>query len=725
MSLPPSTPRARTAEQCTSFQRFRSSVATALLALSAVLTASAQSAPKLISVTPADSSTNAAPRGAVTFEFDQEMDITTPLQLSVPNIVVGNFDFSPTTVRNIMNPSWGSTRRTLKFQPSGPIALNTAVGWTLNPAGVTTPIKSAAGVALATTTGTYKIANNSGGNPVETCPPPSPALGAYTLSKQLQYSQTSSADPVVAAGSPGVFVISVQSPSAGPAVTGGSVTFPGGSSKTLALQVGVFRLPETYPSQAALDAARPAGNYLLHFTQTGVPERVIPMALPAMPTLVPKVANYADAQVIDATKDFTLQWNAFSPRPANSVVRLVIVDEFANRIFLAPNSCVPRTLDPAGTSIVIPANYLRPGFRYQGVLVFGFNFYSSTTDVAGMTGTGVVQLSTSFTLQAKAGPDALPNETCPSGTPTLGAVNMTKFLNYHQTSAADVIPQVPGFALFGSTLISPPAGPTVTGGSLTLPVGAVQVHTNHAGAFVLSGNYSTAAAIEAAFPAGNYIVGYDQAGQPERNIPMTMPALPTSIPQIANYAEAQAIDASKDFTLKWTAFSPQGPGAFIRVIIVDERGTLVFMAPNPCVPRTLDPTAISVVIPARYFGPGVSYHGTLQFGLEFYSANDDVQMYGYGAVQRSTSFELKAAGDVTGRIDPARFTSFHVLANGHPQFHLTGTAEKAYAIQRAGRVLGGSWSPVGSVNMDASGNGDFEDTDAALTSPAFYRAVGN
>ena len=68
-----------------------------------------------------------------------------------------------------------------------------------------------------------------------------------------------------------------------------------------------------------------------------------------------------------------------------------------------------------------------------------------------------------------------------------------------------------------------------------------------------------------------------------------MPATPTVIPKIANYAEAQAIDAIHDFTLHWNAFSPQGPGAFVWLIISDELGNLIFLAPNPCVPRALDP----------------------------------------------------------------------------------------------------------------------------------------
>jgi hypothetical protein len=371
-----------------------------LLVLSTSVATRAQSVPQLASVSPASGATNAAPRDSVVFVFDQAMDTTIPLLATIGTIFVGNYEFTPTTVYSLMSGSWGADRRTLTFKPSSPIPLNTAVSWTLNPAGTTVPLKSAAGQPLATVTGNYKIASNSGGSTNEVCPPVTPTPGAYTVSKNLQYLQSSAADPVVAPGSPGLFAVSVESPPAGPAVTNGSVTFPSGTSTNLALQAGVFRRFESYTTEAALEGARPGGSYTVRFNQSGQPERVITMALPATPTIIPKIADYAEAQAIDATNDFTLQWNSFSPQGPGVFVRLIITDELGNLIFLAPNPCVPRALDPTATSIVIPANYFRPELNYLGQLQFGLNFYSSTTDVPQMVGYGAVQRDTSFALKA-------------------------------------------------------------------------------------------------------------------------------------------------------------------------------------------------------------------------------------------------------------------------------------------------------------------------------------
>ena len=684
----------------------------------------AQSAPVLVSVTPPNGDTNAAPRGSVIFEFDQTMEAT-PLQATIPMVLVGNYQFAPANVSTLFNSSfWSADRKTLTFMPSGAIPLNTAVTWTLNPAGTPIPLRSAAGVELATVSGGYQIASNSGGSPNETCPPANPAPGTYTFTKYVQYLQTSALDPVPSPGNPAIVVTQVQSPSDGPAVTGGFLAFPAGTNKNLVSVAGFFRISDFFAMEATMNATYPVGDYMLHFNQSGETERVILLSLPETPTVIPKIENFAEAQSIDATRDFTLRWNSYSPQSANPIVRVVITDEFANRIFLAPNACVPRTLDPMATSIVIPANYLRPGFNYQGQLIFSEKFYSSTSAVPKMNGNGFVQRSTLFTLKAATGSNSVPSEQCDPGVTTVGSYTVIKNLEYQQTSAQEVIPRTGSAEFFGVTVVAPPAGPAVTNGSLTLPDNSTRALSNQLGYFVLNELFASEPELDATYGAGTYALRFSQTNQPERIIPMTIPETPPSIPQIQNYDEAQAINGTNSFTLTWNSFTPQCPGAFIRLIITDSLGHLVFLAPNPCVPRDLSPMATSIVIPANYFGAGVDYLGSLQFGCNFYNSTSDVpQMAGYGAVQRVTTFSLKAASSGSGTATPARFTHFQLLPNGHPFFQLSGTAGKNYMIQRAGSLRNPVWTPLDSVMMDASGAAAFEDTDAALVFPAFYRVM--
>ncbi|MCW5557881.1 MAG: hypothetical protein KIT22_08625, partial [Verrucomicrobiae bacterium] len=279
--------------------------------LAPVLGALAQSAPKLLSVSPAVEETHAAPRGSLVFVFDQAMDTAMSPLATVPDVVVGNYDIGPAAIVAHVIGRWGADQRTLTLQPGSAIPLGTVVTWTLNPKGVSRPFRSATGQPLETATGRFQIAPDSGGSPAEVCPPVTPAPGTYTVSKLLQYFQGSDADPVPQSETPALFGVAVQGSGDGPDMVGGSVTLPDGSVEGLLSQLGQYRLLVPYANVSALESAWPSGGYILRIQRLGQAEHVIPMTLPAFAGAIPKVANYDEAQRIDATKEFTLRWNAF------------------------------------------------------------------------------------------------------------------------------------------------------------------------------------------------------------------------------------------------------------------------------------------------------------------------------------------------------------------------------------------------------------------------------
>ncbi|MCW5556916.1 MAG: hypothetical protein KIT22_03610, partial [Verrucomicrobiae bacterium] len=383
-----------------------------------------------------------------------------------------------------------------------------------------------------------------------------------------------------------------------------------------------------------------------------------------------------------------------------------------------PNPCVPRTLDPAATSIVIPANYLRPGFTYQGQLVFALNFYKSDTDIGGMTGNGFVQRITSFSLRTIGGLGELPPELCLVSPSTNGSYTVVKLLSHRQVAADEVVPDSGSPAFLGVTLQSPTAGPAVTVGTLTLPDTTVRDLTHQAGLVTLLASEATEEDLERAFPPGNYTLRFTQTDLPEWTVPLAMPAAPSPVPRIVNFNAAQDLDASEEFTLEWEPFTSRGPGAFIRLIITDPLGNLVYLSPNPCVPRTLDPGATSVTIPTNYFQAGVAYEGVLVFASPFLeSAGTIPQMTGYGLVQRATTFPLRTRGPVT-------LSGFQILPNGHPEFQVSGPAGLTYQIERGESLDDPEWDPLSSVTLDASGTAVFEDPAGGLPAPSFYRAMG-
>jgi len=232
-----------------------------------------------------------------------------------------------------------------------------------------------------------------------------------------------------------------------------------------------------------------------------------------------------------------------------------------------------------------------------------------------------------------------------------------------------------------------------------------------------------------AYPPGPYTLRIDQQGEPESNVHLDLPTAPATIPQIVNYAEAQAIHQAADFTLSWNAFSPQSAGAFIELLVTDEFGKLIFKAPNSCVSRPLSPADTSVVIPANYLRAGLNYHGLLRFGSEFYLSSNDVPfMVGTGIVQRTTSFILGTSGS-TGVIAPPsapKFVSYRLVSGAFPELTLSGTPGHSYVILRANSLSGALWTQVGTVSMGGSGIAVFEDVGlrrgVPISFPAFYRA---
>ncbi len=398
--------------------------------------------PKLLSVTPTNGATEVPLNSPLTFVFDQEMDTATTLIASTP-FLIGNYQFTPSTVSTQFVGFWSADKRTLTFQGSTPIALSTPVTWRLNPIGTTAPLKSAFGQLLATTNGSFTVLTTTGGNANEVCPT-NTSVGYYSLTKTLQHRQISASVLVPSAEAPASFITFVQSPPLAKGnngrVTNGSITLPNSTVLHFTNQfVEIITIPRTAiritnvsgnlgvfdskTTEAALESVYPAGGYTMRFDQAGEPVvsktfslsttandsrrlnqpggtgHVIPMNMPATPASIPTISNYDEGQAIDAAQNFTLRWNSFSPQVAGAFINLMITDEFGKLIFQAPNVCLPRTLASTATSIVIPANYFRAELNYDGLLQFGFNFYNSTNDVPQMAGNGTVQRITSFTLK--------------------------------------------------------------------------------------------------------------------------------------------------------------------------------------------------------------------------------------------------------------------------------------------------------------------------------------
>lgn len=336
------------------------------------------------------------------------------------------------------------------------------------------------------------------------------------------------------------------------------------------------------------------------------------------------------------------------------------------------------------------------------------------------TGTALPTATGSFQTGEGGGcdPDGVPDD--------WGSYSVFKQGRYVQTLAGAPTPYPETPFAFLASVQAPPAGPSVTEASVTLPGGTQKMLPGmpfNAG-FLFLDAPATEAALDQAYPAGTYTLRFTQQGQAQRVIPMTMPAGHPPVPHFTNYEQARQIDVSQPFVLTWDPYSGAGPNDVQVLIISDSSGETVFMAPDFCVPRPLPVSDTSVVIPADTLQDNRTYTASLGFLQRFYVSTETVaNMNGIGMVSRSTEMTLRTGSG--GEAEPAEFTGYRLLPNGNPELTLAGTPDASYAIQRTSslEVEATDWSEVGTATMSGDGTAVFEDTTPGKVLPLFYRAV--
>lgn len=363
-------------------------------------------APAIGSVSPANDDEAVPTNAPVTFRFTQPMKKIELPGGNPPSVVWTGTGLDPAKFRY----TWSADGRSLTAEYSGGFPRKTRVDWTLNPVGALTPFESQTGKPLPKGIyqgGFWTAATVPCGGAVN------PTWGTYGVNKRSHFVQTSPAAPVEDPEAPAAFVFSavVQSPAFGPNVTAGSIELPNGTRSSLT-NFGVFTsFYETSPTEAAMDAAYPPGTYTLRFTQAGLPERVVAMNMTESDVPpIPMIANFAEAQAVDASQDFSLRWGSFSNGDSDDLISVFLFNEDGKVVFQAPDYCLPLPLLPTDTSVIIPANTLIKDRTYSAELLMGKSFYSSTNTFPDMSGYGYRLRSTQFTVKTGAGtnPDLPP-----------------------------------------------------------------------------------------------------------------------------------------------------------------------------------------------------------------------------------------------------------------------------------------------------------------------------
>lgn len=231
--------------------------------------------------------------------------------------------------------------------------------------------------------------------------------------------------------------------------------------------------------------------------------------------------------------------------------------------------------------------------------------------------------------------------------------------------------------------------------------------------------FNTSAALDAAYPNGgifptfNYTVTMGTVNDGNKVATLNYSGLvllgTPATPQVTNFAAAQAIDHTADFTLR---FNASGNPTFdlVQVIITDTASNGIFASPAPFSAGALSGASNSVVIPGYTLPAGATLVGHLSFvrpaGLV---TNTYPGAVGVPAVLRDTEFPL-----VTRPAPPA--PALEILSHPFFQLRCTGESNRTYHLQAASDLS--TWADVLVTNSPAF---TYTDTNSLLLPHRFFR----
>ncbi|MBI1177372.1 hypothetical protein GC207_08025 [bacterium] len=365
------------------------------LLLGCTIPISVQAQPSLVYVQPANGSVDVALDSSFVFVFDKPM-VTSTARNGNDGDVQASISWSTNVEASKFEtpPSWDSSGMVLTCRYVGNLPPSTTITWTIN-----SPICEKKLIAqsdlspVATTSGTFTTAKDcySSGLPL--------GQGAIQLFKQISYRQSGPANPAQDPTDPPAFGAQVLPPSVND-LTNIKLRTTAGGFVDMQQADGHFIFWENFSSASAMDAKYPAGNYALILSRASSPDEEVPIELPGGTTYppIPQINNYDAAQVIDSTKAFTLDFNAFTGIAPSDFVEFEVRDEFGTLVLSAPNSCAALALTNTATSFEIPAGTLSAGKSYHGALSFQKTFYFNTTTSQSYVMIGALYSRTHFPL---------------------------------------------------------------------------------------------------------------------------------------------------------------------------------------------------------------------------------------------------------------------------------------------------------------------------------------
>lgn len=173
---------------------------------------------------------------------------------------------------------------------------------------------------------------------------------------------------------------------------------------------GINVASQTFTSEAAMQSTFSSGRWAVSFQVARRGEDpylgFFRFTLSSNPPPVPTLLNVEAAQTIDATTNFTLQWNAWTNASPADHVHLVITDFRGFPVLTAGTDCGSEfPLSPDAGVFEIPARRLSGGVTYQAYLTFAASTLASTDEASLQLLRGYHSRSTRVTIRTTGRPE--------------------------------------------------------------------------------------------------------------------------------------------------------------------------------------------------------------------------------------------------------------------------------------------------------------------------------
>ena len=263
---------------------------------------------------------------------------------------------------------------------------------------------------------------------------------------------------------------------------------------------------------------------------------------------------------------------------------------------------------------------------------------------------------------------------------------------------------------------------SVLSAALSGPRGLSFSLTDSGGAFQLLDEANNSIALTVPAPAGIYQFNVGTLNQGLRVFKLSLPGPAIGIPpmRVANFPEAQAVDASQPFTLRWDKVIKRGARDYLAFEVLNPAGDSVFSVTNMPLAQT------NLVMPAGTFQSNTSYRAYLYIVHYFrLSANGAPPPAWVALETRATKFAIQT-------LNPAGVLQFapNAIAANESDATVTITAERTQGSQ--GLVTADYFTSDGSAQSGVnytpvSGTLVFNpgDTSSSFTVPLINNGVTN